>query len=109
MLILRPEMSNLAACEAREMPLTVRSIECIQPAHLHACLFYNSEKGPRPSDPTATGACAVTLCEAMVHMHYNKYIILYTIIAYLSSFGTEQEGDSVGWRPVAPFCSKSNT
>ena len=42
--------SNLVACEVREMPLTLQSIECIQPACLHTFLSLYSEKGPRPSD-----------------------------------------------------------
>ena len=50
MLILRPGLSDLVACEVREIPLTLRSTECIQPARLHNCLFLYSEKCPRPSD-----------------------------------------------------------
>ena len=52
MRILRPELSNLVACEVRERSLTLRSIECIQPARLHACLVLYSVKGPKakPSD-----------------------------------------------------------
>ena len=52
MLILIPELSNLVACEVREAPLTLRSIECIQPARLHTCLVLYSENGPKakPSD-----------------------------------------------------------
>ena len=41
---------NLVACEVRETPVTLRSIECI---HRRACTpvsFYDSEDGPRPSD-----------------------------------------------------------
>ena len=48
MFILRPELSNLVACEVREMPVTLRSTERMQPARLHTCLY--SERGPRPSD-----------------------------------------------------------
>ena len=39
MLILRPELSNLVACEVRETPVALQSIECIQPARLPTSLF----------------------------------------------------------------------
>ena len=56
MLTLRAELSNLVACEVREMPLTLQSIECLQTGMpLHTCLFLYSEEDPRPSDRSHRG------------------------------------------------------
>ena len=66
MLILIPELSNLVTYEVREMPLTLRSIERIQPARLHTCLVLYSEKGPRPSDRGHRGL-------GYNHINHTKY------------------------------------
>ena len=59
MLILRPELSNLVACEVREMPLSLQSIECIQPACLHTSL--SIVRRAQSEVTAATGACGLTV------------------------------------------------
>ena len=57
MLILRPELSNLVACEVRETPLTLRFVECIQPASLHASFYIIIVRRGQRQVTAATGAC----------------------------------------------------
>ena len=61
MLTLRPELSNLDACDVRETPLTWRSTT----GALAYLSLYNSEKG-QGQVTAATGACGICLCHAVI-------------------------------------------
>ena len=65
MLILRPELSNLVACEVREAPLTLRSTTGAL-AHLSLFIIVRRAQG---QVTTTTGACVYTRdCRLVVIM-----------------------------------------